>query len=118
MKYPIDSGSGLPLVGGPLCGLIYDVPDNVVIIEESIESTGRIAEYRRMTGKDGDVFDFSRTHPDADLIESGIWWSDKQRSFIVEINCLDKRTGEWKIRSKTFKELQAARDHCKEIWSS
>jgi hypothetical protein len=97
--------------------LIYDVPDNVVIIEESIEGTGRIAEYHRMTGKDGVSFEFKRTHPDADLIEPGIWWSDNQRSFIVEIACR-QRTGEWKIKSKTFRELLAARDHCKEIWSS
>ena len=60
----------VPLVGGPFCGLVYDMPDNVVIIEESIEGTDRIARYHRITGNKGDVlYEYKGTYPNGDLIE-------------------------------------------------
>ena len=111
--------TGLPLVGGPFCGLIYDVPDNVVIIEESIEGTDRIAEYLRMTGSKGAVtYEFKGTHPNGDLIEPGIWWSDDNRHFVVEVNGKDLTTGKWKLKSKAFERLAQAREYSHELWQS
>jgi hypothetical protein len=73
MESSKNTETGLPLVGGPYCGLVYDVPYNVVVIEESIEGTDRIARYNRMTGNKGDdTFEYKGIHPNGDLIEPGV----------------------------------------------
>jgi hypothetical protein len=119
MESSKNTETGLPLVGGPFCGLIYDVADNVVIIEESVEGTDRTAEYHRMTGSKGDVtYQFQGTHPNGDLIEPGVWWSDDQRLFVVEVNCKVLSTGTWELTGKSFESLTQARAYREELWKS